>query len=118
MNQYFDIAIVPDVTACYNGVDDDLNGDVDAADPDCVTPSLEPSGFVAAEDPVRPECTNGFDGDEDGWTDGADPDCATGDTEDGFAGAAECNDGVDNDDDSLVDAADPDCTDAASTESD
>jgi hypothetical protein len=117
-NLYLDPTVYSDVPACYNGLDDDGNGDVDALDPDCVNSFAEPSGFVMAEDPIRPECTNGFDDDGDGWMDGADPDCSTGDTEDGYAGAAECNDGVDNDGDTLVDAEDPDCTDAESTESD
>jgi hypothetical protein len=52
---------------CTNGVDDDHDGLVDCADPDC----------ASALACVPPEnCTNGIDDDRDGLADCADPDCA------------------------------------------
>jgi hypothetical protein len=116
-NLYHDPSFYDGVPACYNGVDDDLDAATDAADADCVNAAGEPSGFVLAEDSLRPECSNGQDDDADGWVDASDPDCTSGDTEDGL-GAAECNDGVDNDGDTFVDADDSDCDSAEGTESD
>jgi Ca2+-binding RTX toxin-like protein len=78
---------------CGNGVDDDGDGKVDNADPDCQV--------------VVPEvCDNGVDDNGDGLVDTDDPQCQA--TE-GPAGDPTCSDGADNDSDGLIDAADPDC---------
>lgn len=53
--------------ACDNGVDDDCDGFVDLADPDCSN-----SGPCT---PTELECGNSADDDCDGLVDGADPDC-------------------------------------------
>jgi hypothetical protein len=47
---------------CTNGIDDDGDGLIDRADPDCAPPATE-------------NCTNGIDDDGDGLIDSADPDC-------------------------------------------
>ena len=85
--------------ACANGVDDDGDGLVDAADPACAD---------AADDDERdPEwgdaCANGVDDDGDGATDGDDAGC--GDDPAVYA----CWNGVDDDGDGLVDTDDPGC---------
>jgi hypothetical protein len=80
---------------CYDGIDNDGDGLIDAADPDCYSTEIS--------------CNDGLDNDEDGLTDLADPDCQTctptADKEHGKT----CSDGFDNDCDGLTDAADPDC---------
>jgi len=61
-------ACQPPVENCSNGIDDDCDGKVDCADPDCFA------------DPfcVIPEnCSNGIDDDGDNLVDCDDPDCAT-----------------------------------------
>ncbi len=64
-----DVTVVP---ACRNGVDDDLDGRVDVADPGCAT--VEDTDEVDPEVPAA--CANGLDDDGDGDTDfPADPDC-------------------------------------------
>jgi hypothetical protein len=50
---------------CHNGVDDDCDGAVDFADPDCSTNCT----------PTEVECNNYADDDCDGLPDSADPDC-------------------------------------------
>ncbi|MCB9529296.1 MAG: hypothetical protein H6701_13095 [Myxococcales bacterium] len=122
---------------CEDAVDNDGDGRVDCADPDC-----------AAECPVVSErglCGGGVDDDGDGLVDCADPDCADdalclpaveGDCDDGLdadrdgdvdcadedcaddpacrvAAEANCGDGRDDDGDGLVDCRDPDCARAA-----
>ncbi len=67
------------VGACSNGIDDDGDGTIDAADPGCTgggTPNIE-----------NPECNDGFDTDNDGATDLADLDC-TDASDDNEVGAA------------------------------
>ncbi|MCA9546901.1 MAG: hypothetical protein KC613_20990, partial [Myxococcales bacterium] len=105
-----------DDTSCVNGVDDDGDGLVDRADPDCA----DAVGSEAAVPgcPKRPECADGADNDGDGLVDGEDPDCAAEGCGDPAACALAvdwerpppaCADGVDNDGDGRVDRADPDC---------
>lgn len=72
--------------SCTNGIDDDNDGDIDAADDTC--------------DEGGP-CDDGRDNDGDGMTDGNDPSC--------WEGFASCSDGEDNDGDGLIDANDPSC---------
>ena len=83
---------------CDNGVDDDLDGDIDCLDADC------------GGDPVcgTEICDDGIDNDGDTLADCADPDCATAPL--CFEGDdVSCADGIDNDLDGLTDCFDPDC---------
>ncbi len=57
------------VEVCNNGVDDDGDGAIDCADPDCVA---DPA---CVGSPIE-NCSNGVDDDGDGAIDCADPDCA------------------------------------------
>ncbi len=122
-------AAVPPPTACNNGVDDDGDGDVDAADFGC-------AGDLDLSE--EPDCQDGLDNDGDGTLDVGDPQCVSGITPsevapcaDGLDGDAdgmrdfpadpgclsrlspredpECDDGVDDDGDGMVDADDPEC---------
>jgi hypothetical protein len=81
---------------CRGGVDDDIDGLVDCADPDC-----------AADCDERARCDDGIDDDQDALVDCSDPDC------DGTAGCHEagvfCSDGRDNDRDARIDARDAEC---------
>lgn len=78
---------------CSDNIDNDEDGLVDQADPDCQEPEGPPGDET---------CSDGVDNDGDGLIDGDDPDCVQ---------PPQCSDGVDNDDpeDTLVDAADPGC---------
>ncbi len=60
-------AVVPLLPRCSDGVDNDGDGLVDAADPGCK------DGSWTWEDPA---CDDGVDNDEDGLVDGDDPECA------------------------------------------
>ncbi|MFH2005534.1 MAG: trypsin-like serine protease [bacterium] len=89
---------------CDNGVDDDGDGAVDCADPDCAS---DPGCQTTPED-----CDNGVDDDGDGAIDCADPDC---ETDSACQGGQElCTNGVDDDGDGAIDCADPDCVTAPS----
>lgn len=124
---------------CHNGTDDDGDGLVDSADPDC--PKLKEmctngvdddgDGLVDSTDPDCPPppeiCNNGVDDDRDGLVDSADLDCppppeicnnGIDDDRDGLVDSADldcppppetCSNGIDDDRDGLVDVADPDC---------
>ncbi len=101
---------------CDNGVDDDLDGDVDCDDVACSAVCAEAcvggidedlDGAVDCEDSdcdgQCPEaCTDGRDNDGDGELDCADEDCDGSCPED-------CNDVRDNDGDGVVDCWDSDC---------
>lgn len=80
---------------CGDGADEDRDGMLDCADPDC------------ADRPpcVEGPCDNGIDDDGNGQTDCADPVCASDDA----CTEQECGDGVDDDGDGAVDCADEDC---------
>ena len=100
----------PAVPACYDGLDNDGDGAVDAADSSCWRADLafRPDGFLNDEGKSNGNnCSDGVDSDADGWTDGLDPDCVANDaeqqTEDGF-GLTKCNDGVDNNGDGKIDS--------------
>jgi hypothetical protein len=130
---------------CANGLDDDGDGAVDAADADCAFPCTplerrvsacanerddDTDGRIDMDDPgcgsprdddeASPACANGRDDDGDGRTDfPAEPGCASwrDDDERDPRQAPACADGADGDGDGLVDwGADPDCF-AASAES-
>ncbi|MFH2010503.1 MAG: hypothetical protein ABI333_28140 [bacterium] len=86
------------VAACQDGVDNDLDGLTDCADPEC-----QGFGFC-----VESDCTNGLDDDNDGFADCLDTDCQpTIDCRENTAVA--CQDNIDNDGDGLTDCDDPDC---------
>jgi hypothetical protein len=115
---------------CNNGVDDDGDGLVDCADPDCAgAPACPPpmcgDGVVTFPETCDPpdgvscgpsctllneigRCTNGVDDDNDGLVDCADPDCAS---DPACAIPTEiCQNGlVDDDFNGFADCADPAC---------
>ncbi|MCA9538637.1 MAG: hypothetical protein KC620_07095, partial [Myxococcales bacterium] len=92
---------------CADGVDNDGDGLIDEADPDCAE--------------RMPTCSDGADNDGDGLIDADDSDCTdppacaslfAGDAPiaaEACTGPAACADGVDNDGDGLIDRADPGC---------
>jgi hypothetical protein len=95
---------------CSDGLDNDGDGLVDAADPQC----LEPEARESADGVGRARsaaCNDGLDNDGDGLIDGADLGCAfSGDgSELGAVKAVACSDGLDNDGDGLTDSDDPEC---------
>jgi hypothetical protein len=89
----------PTEVTCDDGIDNDCDTLIDAADPDCPTCTI-------TEDP-EVTCDDGLDNDCDGFIDAADPDCPTCTiTEDP---EVTCDDGLDNDCDGFIDGNDPDC---------
>ena len=86
-------APVADEVDCFDGVDEDLDGDFDCADSDC-----------AAEPACTEVCDDGVDNDLDG-----DVDCGDDDCELDPACAEICDDGVDNDFDFATDCLDEEC---------
>lgn len=127
---------------CRNGLDDDLDGFVDCADPGCkfrepACPAVETNCSLVGQSNC---CGNGLDDDQDSLLDCNDTDCSaatvcqpencTNDVDDNANGLIDCNDsqcfgkpgceictnGVDDDTDTIVDCADSDCsTDPACT---
>ena len=128
--------------SCYavdgEPTDDDGDGWIDAADPDCLTGGWE-IGFTSTQcndgvdndgdgtvdgadgdcshawdNTEATSCGNGDDDDVDGWIDDEDPDCLAGfeETDGTLNGSWPCNDDIDNDGDGRVDALDGDCEDA------
>ena len=116
-------------TRCSDKADNDGDGWVDDADPDCDVYNREAgwmgtacndgidndmdgavdsedmgclNGFDMEEaDDADETCSDGIDNDGDLWEDEEDPDCIFGVAEDNsFFGLSECNDGIDNPDDS------------------
>jgi len=113
-----------DVPECADGVDNDGDGLVDEADPECHTDgdpdnpdSYDPGDDDEGPDGETPGCSDGLDNDGDGLVDAADPDCHTdGDPNnpdsydpDRDETGGQCADARDNDGDGAIDAADPDC---------
>lgn len=94
-------------TKCSDGVDNDGDGLIDCADPDC-----DGSAVCGPED-TDARCKDGVDNDGDGFVDCEDKDCI------GFCDQPpvhkpdkkerNCSDGLDNDNDGKVDCEDPDC---------
>lgn len=80
---------------CGDLLDDDGDGLVDCADPDC---------DLSAACPESGNCADGRDNDVDGSIDCADPDCTAASDE-----SLHCADGLDNDLDALTDCDDGDC---------
>ena len=88
-----------DIEICDDGLDNDGDGAVDAADDECEAPAEI--------------CDNGADDDGDGAADCADADCVAEPACNPEDDDTECADGIDNDGDDLVDCDDDGC--AAST---
>ncbi|MBU1219404.1 lamin tail domain-containing protein [Myxococcota bacterium] len=93
---------------CNNQVDDDGDGLVDCADPQCAGMAGGANGELCQSTESR--CNDGFDNDGDGQTDCLDTDCASS-TECSNTETI-CNDGQDNDGDGETDCDDDDCADA------
>ena len=93
------------VEVCDDGIDNDGDMLVDAADPDCAGPPPPPDG----DSDGVPDSTDNCDdvpnpGQEDADSDGV------GDVCDGTPNPVEiCNNGIDDDGDGLIDIDDPDC---------
>ncbi len=92
------------INLCWDGFDNDGDGLVDCADPDCVA-------FITCQENTLLACNDLTDNDGDGLVDCFDSDCF------GFTLCFErgdaCSDGIDNDGDGLVDCADSSCDGAA-----
>ena len=85
---------------CGDGLDDDGDGLVDCADPDCA------GAWTCSPLALRElQCADGLDDDGDGAVDCADADCGAQDS----CRESTCTGGADEDGDGLVDCADPDC---------
>ncbi|MBI5397892.1 putative Ig domain-containing protein [Candidatus Woesearchaeota archaeon] len=101
------------VSACSDGVDNDLDRYVDLADPGCTSQDDDDEFNSVAQI----QCDDGVDNDRDGKIDyPADAGCSgvADDSEADDAGAEDaarpqCSDGIDNDGDGKVDLLDPDC---------
>jgi len=115
---------------CSDGIDNDNDGLIDAADPSChldfdetnsssYHPNIDDESFT----PSATQCSDGIDNDSDGFIDENDPNCHTdGDAtnsssydpsrrnESGSLPA--CFNGIDDDGDGLVDLNDPGCSSA------
>ncbi len=79
--------------ACADGVDNDNDGLVDSADPDCADAadndeSNSGGGGGGGGGSVMPQCRDSYDNDLDGLTDANDPDCADSEDNDESAPAA------------------------------
>ncbi len=93
--------------SCDDGLDNDGDGAIDAADDDCAGPHGIESPDPAC--PQRFECDDRVDNDGDGLIDADDEDC---DAVGRWEGAPpECANGEDDDGDGLIDRADPGCDD-------
>ena len=64
-------------TNCSDGIDNDLDGLTDCADPDCAGKSCGTGCTCTNGYKAETNCSDGIDNDHDGKTDCADPDCAT-----------------------------------------
>lgn len=109
------------IALCTDGLDNNLNGAVDCADPSCaVLPICLPESACGAG--AAACCSDGVDNNSNGLKDCADPSCSalavcTGDPENpshhsvvpGHTLDNACGDGVDNNGNGLVDCADPIC---------
>ncbi len=92
---------------CNDGIDNDGDGLIDDADPGC-----ELNGDLEAPDPDFPECSDRIDNDGDGDTDfPADQGCDTPeDNKEYNDPVPQCKDGIDNDGDGNIDyPSDPGC---------
>ncbi len=101
---------------CNDGLDNDTDGKIDCADPDCNLQRCGDWCVCKALKKTEQNCTDGLDNDGDGEIDCADEDCGGAGCGDGgcncFNGQKTetgCADAIDNDGDALTDCADPDC---------
>jgi hypothetical protein len=93
---------------CNDGKDNDCDGKIDCADPDCASaPNCAPKCVPSAE-----VCNDGKDNDCDGKVDCEDPDCASSPSCTTCVKEMDweyCGDGIDNDCNGLTDCDDPGC---------
>jgi hypothetical protein len=87
---------------CTNGIDDNCNGLIDCADPECF-------GDIACAKPGHEICNNGIDDNDNGLIDCADPECFGNIVCRPVMGQEICDNGIDDNGDGLVDCADPQC---------
>jgi hypothetical protein len=90
--------------ACDDGIDNDDDGMVDLADPEC---------WGSDDLSEVSDCDDGIENDGDGLIDfdGGDPGCTDPADPSENDPTLPCDDGLDNDDDGLIDLDDPDCSD-------
>jgi len=86
-----------DPEICTNGIDDDGDGLIDCADPDCSGLAGGPAGQLC-EHGMERTCNDGFDNNGDGWADCSDVDCGGAPNcidadDDGFSADSDCDDG-------------------------
>ncbi len=97
-------------TLCFDQIDNDVDGQVDCADDDCMPYCGQPAYGVPMED-----CSNQIDDDFDGQVDCADSECydaiACGSSADYAVPMPieNCGNAVDDDGDGMTDCADADC---------
>jgi hypothetical protein len=119
---------------CADGIDNDGDGLIDAADPQCHSDNNpdNPGSYEPGDNSEGggPQCSDGKDNDGDGLIDAKDPGChsdgnannpdsydandnsegnGNGSGSGGSGNGAQCADGIDNDGDGLIDANDPGC---------
>ena len=113
-------------TACFNGVDDDGDSFIDAADPGCWLDISDSSTYDPGDDDETNsalQCSDGIDNDGDGKIDALDPGCWStvgdpssydpNDNDETDPPPPQCSDGIDNDGDGQIDyPSDPGCTDS------
>ena len=120
-DQVLQCRLLPDKTfgwlkpeICSNGIDEDKDGKIDCADPECVGKAGNAAGNLC--EATETNCKDGFNNDGDTTIDCADSDCAgsDGSTAAGTqtcqpGGESSCTDGFDNDADGFQDTTDPTC---------
>jgi hypothetical protein len=109
-SESFSVAPPERGTQCTDGVDNDNDGLIDAADPGCHTDGNpnNPASFDPTDDDERNAAPRRPAGDDAGNR-GARDDGRRRGGGGGGGGAPECSDGVDNDGDGVIDASDPGC---------
>jgi len=121
---------VDDPSQCFNGIDDDLDEEIDCGDLQCLGATFGASSCASFEAYLPPSplgdgtvipafyfnlCDDGIDNDGNGLTDDADPDCKNVFGACGPSPAIEhytflsCSNAVDDDLDAATDCADADC---------
>ena len=98
------LSVFAHATECDDGIDNDLDGDIDLADADCMDITDDSEATIT-------QCNDGDDNDMDGNTDMDDLGCSDPSDDDESDDPPQCNDGVDNDMDGNIDLADAGCED-------
>ena len=100
----------PETTQCQDGLDNDLDGDIDKNDTGCIDTlgNYVPQFNDESIDGPK-QCQDGLDNDGDGVVDLEDPGCTTSTDDFEGDGTTQCQDGNDNDADGDVDMDDPGC---------